>query len=165
MAGGAFAAFLFNLLVLPRTTLGRTLGRDGEPRWNGLVAYPLAVALAYALFHPLIAAVAWAVMALGDPAASLAGSGSKGGARIPWNRGKSVAGSVAFLFAASSGAFGILCAPCLVQGRPVEVAACLVLAGGAAIVGAIVESLPLREDNLPVVLATGAALTLALPIL
>lgn len=165
MAGGAFGAFLFNLLVLPRTPLGRALRREGEPRWNGLVAYPLAVALAYALLHPAIAAVSWAVMAFGDPAASLAGAGRKGGARIPWNRGKSVAGSVAFLFAAWSGAFGLLCALRLVQGRPVEVAACLVLAGGAAIVGAIVESLPLREDNLPVVLATGAALTLAVPIL
>lgn len=164
MAGAAFAAFLFNLLVLPRTPLGRSLRREGEPRWNGLVAYPLAVALAYALLHPAIAAVSWAVMALGDPAASLAGAGRKGGARIPWNRGKSVAGSAAFLAAAGAGAFGILCALRLVEGHPVEVSAFLVIAGGAALVGAIVESLPLREDNLPVVLATGAALTLALPI-
>ena len=87
------AAFLVNLLVLPRTAFGRALAREGEGRWNGLVAYPLAVALGYAFFDPLIVAIAWAVMAAGDPAATLVGGSRKGGLRIPWNRSKSFAGS------------------------------------------------------------------------
>jgi len=165
MAGVAFGAFLFNLLVLPRTPIGRTLRREGEPRWNGLVAYPLAVALAYALFHPPFAAISWAVMALGDPVAAVVGAGRKGGWRIPWNRRKSVAGSTAFLVAAWIGATGILCALGHIDGWKGGVPAFLVLGGGAALVGALAESLPVPgDDNLPVVLATGAALTLAIPV-
>lgn len=165
MAGGAAGAFLVNLLILPRSAFGSALRREGESRWNGLVAYPLAVALAYALFHPTFAAISWAVMAFGDPAAAAVGAGRKGGPRIPWNRRKSVAGSAAFLIAAWLGSFGLLCALGRMEGWQGVPPAFLVVAGGAALVGTIVESLPIPgEDNLPVVLITAASLTLAIPV-
>lgn len=155
MAEVAFAAFLANLLLLPRTSFGRALRREGEPRWNGLVAYPLAVALAYAIFQPEVAATAWAVMAVGDPAATLVGTARPWKVRLFHNRRKSAAGSLAFLLAAWAGAFGVL-AVCE-RGDPVP----LVLVGAvAALAGAVVESLPIPgDDNLPVVLAAGGALT------
>lgn len=147
MAGAAFGAFLLNLLVLPRTSFGRALRREGEPRWNGLVAYPLAVALAYALFPPVAASVGWAVMALGDPAAALVGRSRPWTARIPWNRKKSVPGTLAFLGAACAGAY---LAVALQAGSPVALV--------GALVGALVESLPFPgDDNLPVTLCAAAA--------
>lgn len=153
MAGAALAAFLLNLLVLPRTPFGRALRREGEGRWNGLVAYPLAVALAYAIFPPAAASVGWAVMALGDPAAALVGRSLPRSPRIPWNRGKSMAGSLAFLGAAGAGAFLVIA---LRAGTPG--AASLHLALGSAAGGALVESLPIPgDDNLPVALAAAAA--------
>ena len=167
MAGFAFAAFLVNLLVLPRTAFGRSLAREGEGRWNGLVAYPLAVALAYALFDPFVAAIAWAVMATGDPAATVVGRSSPGGIRIPWNRGKSVAGSAAFFAAATVGVLGVFYAFLFLlqfkkaTGYWLPDLADLAFAAGYALVGALVESIPWpADDNLPVVLAVGGALTL-----
>jgi len=164
MVAAASGAFLLNLLVLPRTAFGRALAREGEGRWNGLVAYPLAVALAYALFLPLFAAIAWAVMGFGDPAAALVGAAWKEGPRIPWNRRKSVAGSAAFLLAAWVGSFGILCALQAIEGRSLEWAPLALLCCGAALAGAVAESLPFSEDNLLVVLATGLVLTAAIPV-
>ena len=99
MAGVALGALAMNAFVLPRTAFGRALARPGDRRWNGLLSYPLAVALCYALFPPNVAAISWTAMAIGDPAASLVGAARPWKARIPWNPAKSVAGSVAFLAA------------------------------------------------------------------
>jgi dolichol kinase len=169
MAGVALAALGFNAFVLPRTALGRSLARPGEPRWNGLLSYPLAVALLFVLF-PLEAAVAgWAVLALGDPAAALAGSGP----RLPWNRAKSVGGTFGFLTAAAPGA--LLVTACvfpvlmgLPRGRLLEDGDALLLYAGwiaaGAVAGALAETLDLGiDDNLPVALAAGGALALLSP--
>ena len=152
MAGIAFAAFVLNLLVLPLTPLGTLLRREGEPRWNGLVTYPLAVALGHALFSAEIAGLAWAVLALGDPAAALAGGARPWKWRIPWNRRKSVAGSLAFLVVAWAAAAGllVLSSPFAELDGPL-----LLLLGSMALAGALAETLPLRDDNLPVLLAAG----------
>ncbi len=155
MAGVAFAAFLANLLVLPGTAFGRALRREGEPRWNGLVAYPLAVALAYAIFKPEVAAMSWAVMAIGDPAATLVGTARPWKLRLFYNRRKSAAGTLAFLLAAWAGAFGVLAVR--EHGDPMPLA---LIAAMAALLGAVIESLPIPwDDNLPVVLAVGGFLT------
>lgn len=168
MAAVAFAAFLVNLLVLPRTAFGRSLRREGEPRWNGLVAYPLAVALGYVLFPPHFAALAWAVMALGDPAATIAGRSREWKARIPWNRRKSVAGSAVFVLAATVGFMGVLYALRALEGAgwkgPHEPPDGLALAAGAAFLGALVEAIPWpADDNLPILLAVGGAMALHVP--
>ena len=164
MAGAAFAAALVNAFLLPATALGKALRREGEPRLGGLVTYPLAVALGYALFPPVLASTAWTVMALGDPAAALVGGGRDWKARIPWNRRKSAAGSLAFLLAAWVGVLGVLCASRFLDGRPTEASPCLAIGGATALIGAAVESLPIPwDDNLPVVLAVGGAMTWAIP--
>src|SRR5690349_7666907 len=70
----AAAALLFNLFVLP--AFGRGIYRDASRRRDvGIVAYPATVLLVVLLFrHALpVAAAIWGMMALGDPAASIAG--------------------------------------------------------------------------------------------
>jgi dolichol kinase len=169
----AAAALLANALLLPRTGLGRALARPGEGRWNGVVAYPLAVLLLLVLF-PLEAAVAaWAILAVGDPMAALAGRRHGAGARIPWNPRKSVAGSLAYLVhgGLAAAAVTVLALP-EVFGVPrgrllAEPDGALLYAGwiaAGAFAGAAAESLDLGpDDNLPAALAAGGALALLAP--
>ena len=63
MAAVAFAAFVLNLLVLPRTPLGKHMKREGEKPFAGMQTYPLAVTLGWVLFPPEVAAMSWAVLA------------------------------------------------------------------------------------------------------
>ena len=92
-AVAAVAAVLFNAVVMPR--IGRGLYRDPKARHDaGIVAYPAMVALLILVFsgkHIPIAAAVWAMMAFGDPAASIAGK-LIGGPTLPWNRGKTWVG-------------------------------------------------------------------------
>jgi len=85
----ALAALLFNLFVMPR--IGRGIYRDASrPRDTGIVWYAAMVLLLIVLFRGRylpIAAVVWAMMAFGDPAASIAGR-LLGGPRLFWNREK-----------------------------------------------------------------------------
>ena len=95
-AAGAAAALLFNIFVLPR--IGRGLYRDAGRRHDvGIVAYPAMVLLLILVFRgpylPIAAAV-WAMMAFGDPAASVAGM-AVGGPRLPWNPEKTWVGLLA----------------------------------------------------------------------
>ncbi len=89
----ALAGLLFNAIVMPR--LGRGLYRDPSVRHDaGIVAYPAMVLLLILVFpgpYLPIAAAVWAMMAFGDPAASIVGR-SVGGPALPWNRGKTWAG-------------------------------------------------------------------------
>src|SRR5260370_31941361 len=85
-AGVALAALLFNLFVMPR--VGRGIYRDAEKkRDTGIVAYSAMVLVLIVLmrdkFVPVAAAV-WAMMAFGDPAATIAGK-LLGGPRLPCN--------------------------------------------------------------------------------
>jgi dolichol kinase len=163
MAGAAFAAFLANALLLPRTALGRSLRREGEPRWNGVVTYPLGVSLLFACLRADAAVAGWAVMALGDPAAALVGR-RVGGPRIPWNRRKSLAGTCAFFAIAWLGAGAISAAVwgasrerVLGDSESLAIYSCWIAAGAFA--GAVVETLdPGVDDNLPVALAAGGTL-------
>ncbi len=81
---------------------------------SGIVLYPAAVLLLIGILpgRPDIVAAAWGVLAAGDGMATLVGRYA-GGPRIPWNREKSVAGSVAFVLC--GGAAGVAlcwwCAP------------------------------------------------------
>jgi dolichol kinase len=163
MAAVAGAAFLANLLVLPRTPLGRALAREGEGRWNGLVAYPAAVAAGFLLFGPAAAAAGWAVMACGDPAASTVGRARPWKARIPWCPARSLAGSLAFVVAAAAGA-ALVAAGLPAGGAAGAMRGAAAIPWGAvaaaAVAGALAESLPWpADDNLPVLLAAGCAWT------
>ena len=89
----AILAVVFNAAVMPR--IGRGLYRDPGVRHDaGIVAYPAMVALLLLVFsgkYVPIAAAVWAMMAFGDPAASIAGR-LVGGPALPWNSSKSWVG-------------------------------------------------------------------------
>jgi uncharacterized protein (TIGR00297 family) len=104
----AVVALLFNLFVMPR--IGRGIYRDAEKaRDPGIVAYPAMVLVLILLFRMELAAAAalWGMMAFGDPAATIVGK-AVGGPRLPWNRGKTAAGFLAYAVvgAIAAGALG-----------------------------------------------------------
>jgi uncharacterized protein (TIGR00297 family) len=184
--GAALAAFalLFNLLLLPRLG-GRRLYRPvdevrGFPL--GILLYPLAVLLLILTFptRPDIAAAAWAVLAFGDGAATLAGrwsqagsgwsggSGRSGGSDgsfvsppLPWNREKTLAGTLAFIVigGAAAVAFAAWTRPAVVPFPPWSWVVFAPLT--AALAAALVETLPVRlDDNISVPATAGAVLWL-----
>jgi uncharacterized protein (TIGR00297 family) len=151
-AGLALLALLFNLFVLPRC--GLDLGKRAGAGWTGIILYPISVLLLILFYrhHLHIAGAAWALMALGDGLASVVGETMRG-PRLPWNREKTWWGFAGFVVAGAAGAFGLSrwIAPQLPTGKVLAV--CL----AAAVVGAIVESLPIRlDDNASVPLVSGA---------
>lgn len=156
-AGAALMALLFNLFVLPRLEVDlrkRTRDEVSADMWTGIVIYPLSV-LALILFyrHSMhIVAAVWAVMALGDGAAGIAGVALKG-PTLPWNRAKSWPGLGAFMVAGTLGAYALTrwVAPSLPTDQV------WLISFATAAVGAAVESLPMGlDDNLTVPLVAGA---------
>jgi uncharacterized protein (TIGR00297 family) len=155
-------ALAFNLYALPRIA-GGALPRGSQPArqfHSGGVLYPLSLILLIVVLPNRmdIVAGAWGILAVGDGMATLAGKRS-GGARIPWNREKAIAGSVAFVSCGgAAGAF--LCLWC----RPVVVPPpYLWFSVGAPFVAALaaaaVETLPIRlDDRISVPLTSGAVL-------
>lgn len=158
----AAAAIVFNIRVL-RAVAGDRLHRPVELAQTiplGLVLYPTSILLLLLMLPSRfdIVAAAWGILAAGDGAATLVGH-RYGRSRWSWNRGKSVAGSAAFLIAGGlAGSF--LCWWC----RPViipppflwfSIGAPIV----AALVAAAVETVPIRlDDNLSVTLSAAATM-------
>lgn len=152
-AGVAGCAVLGNWLVLHRI-VGTSVARHERGFDPGIVLYPLAVLVLIVVFRDRIhyAAVAWLMMAAGDGLASIAGKGVPI-ARLPWNREKSVGGSLAFFLAGS--AAGIAVASWLGWNRPGVIVV-------TALAAAIVESLELGvDDNISVPVASAVALVIA----
>jgi uncharacterized protein (TIGR00297 family) len=147
-ASCAAAAVLFNRFVLPAVG-GTGLFRGEERRhpWrSGIVIYPISVLVLIVLFHDRIevAAAGWGIMAAGDAAAGVIG-GLAGRHPLPWNRSKSLEGSVGFVAGGSVAAGAVLA---WFGHRPLEAG---LLGVAASLFGAIVESLPWRlDDNLTV---------------
>jgi uncharacterized protein (TIGR00297 family) len=186
--GAALAAFalLFNLLLLPRLG-GRRLYRPVDEARGfplGILLYPLAVLLLILTFptRPDIAAAAWAVLAFGDGAATLVGRwsqsgsgglgrsggsgrsgrpGGSGGFSLPWNREKTLAGTLAFVVIGGAAAVAVAAwtRPAVV---PLPAWAWVAFAPlTAAIATALVETLPVRlDDNISVPFTAGAVLWL-----
>ena len=159
-AGAALLALTFNLLVLPRLSVDlrkRSVAEDreaGATLWTGIVAYPISVLALILLFgrHMEVVAIAWAIMALGDGLASVVG-GSWRGPAVPWNRGKTWSGFLAFIVAGSLGSFVLTrwVAPSLPELKT------LILCVATATVGAVVETIPIAlDDNFSVPLICGA---------
>ncbi|HET7213207.1 MAG TPA: DUF92 domain-containing protein [Terriglobia bacterium] len=157
-AGAALAALAFNLIILPRLELdlGKQAGGEAAARpvqWTGIVAYPVSVLVLVLLYgrRMEIAGAVWAIMALGDGFASVAGETLRGPA-IPWNRGKTWSGFIAFIVAGTVGGFalGLWINPSLPESKFLWV--CI----ATAFVGAMVESLPIGlDDNISVPLVCG----------
>jgi uncharacterized protein (TIGR00297 family) len=104
----ALAALAFNVFVMPH--LGRGIYRDASrKRDTGIVAYAGMVLALILLFRNNleIVAMVWAMMAFGDPAASIAGR-LIGGPSLPWNRDKTWTGILSNWAVASGTAVGVL---------------------------------------------------------
>ena len=170
-AGCALLALLFNVVVLPR--IGADLRKSpsstpGAGVWTGIVIYPISVLALILLYrHDLhIVAAAWAIMALGDGTASVAG-GALGGPALPWNREKTWSGFLGFIVAGTAGAYvltrwvAVGVALRLTHGVPaltpgVAPGVALKICAATALVGALVESVPIRlDDNATVPLVAG----------
>lgn len=158
----AAAAVIVNIRLL-RTIAGDRLHRPIELQQAvpaGLVLYPTSILLMLLLFptRPDIVAGAWGILAVGDGAATLAGR-RFGVRKWPWNRQKSVAGSVVLAIAGGvAGAF--LCWWC--RGAVIPPPYLWFSLGApmaAAVVAAAVETVPIRlDDNLSVPLSAAAVL-------
>ena len=156
-AGCALLALLFNVFVLPR--FGVDLRKNaadvsGSGVMTGIVIYPLAVLALILLYrHNLqIVGATWAIMALGDGMAGVAGAALQGPA-LPWNRDKTWFGFLAFVVAATAGSYVLMrwVAPAIDSDAAFKICA------ATALVGGIVESLPIRlDDNATVPLVCGA---------
>jgi uncharacterized protein (TIGR00297 family) len=157
-AGAAILALLFNLLILPRLQVdfAKRPEEAGGPvagTWTGIVLYPLSVLALIVLFRRSMHVVAavWAIMALGDGMASVAGE-AVGGPALPHNRGKTWAGFWSFVVAGTAGAYVLTrwVNPALETDRV------LIVCAATALVGALVESLPIRlDDNVSAPLVCG----------
>ncbi|MHB0969532.1 MAG: DUF92 domain-containing protein [Thermoanaerobaculia bacterium] len=157
-AAVALAALLFNWLVLPHAG-GKLITRDGRGNDAGILLYPFAVLVLVLAFpsRPEIAAAVWAFLAFGDGSATLAGK-AFGGPRIPWNRDKSLSGSLAFLVVGGAAGYALhafLADDPTTLPRAVVVFVPLVLA-------ALIETLPLNVDDNVTVPLTGALAMFAL---
>jgi uncharacterized protein (TIGR00297 family) len=163
-AGAALLALLFNLFILPSlgVDLRKRAGSAGAPEgplgatsdtWRGIILYPISVlALILVYRHSLhVVGAAWAIMAVGDGMASVAGEALRG-PTLPYNPDKTWPGFGAFVLAGTVGAYVLTRwgSPAI----PPENA--LLVAVAAALLGALVESLPIRlDDNVSVPLVCG----------
>ncbi len=160
-AAAALAAFLFNVLALPRLG-GRGLLREeeeGRTHSAGILVYPVVVLILILLWRDRleIAAAGWALLAFGDAAAALAGM-SLGGPRLSWNRKKSLVGLFAYVLVGSLTAALVFGFVRHIPASPAELLAIVL----ASLVGAAVESLPaeLNDNILPPLVGAGSLATL-----
>ena len=167
-AGCALLALLFNVVVLPRmgADLRKTpAGASGSGVWTGIIIYPISVLALILLYrHDLhIVAAVWAIMALGDGTESVTGGALRGPA-LPWNREKTWSGFLGFIVVGTAGAYvltrwvalgvALRVAPGVAPTIAPDVA--LRICAATALVGAIVESVPIRlDDNATVPLVAG----------
>jgi uncharacterized protein (TIGR00297 family) len=158
----AAVALTFNLFVLPRIG-GRRLYRPVDHARGfplGIVLYPLSVLLLILVFERRldIVAAAWGVLAFGDGFATLVGR-RLGGRQIPWNREKTVAGTVAFAVCGgiAAVALALWTRPSIAPTPPLTFAVVAPLL--AALVAALVETLPVRlDDNISAPMTAAAVL-------
>lgn len=159
----ASGAVLFNLFVLPRIAASLYRPGDRARGLHGIIYYPLAVLLLLLAFPTRldIVAAAWGVLAIGDGLATVAGR-AIGGRRWPWNRDKTIAGSMAFAIGGAVAAVFLAwwCRPAVSPAPPMTFVLAAPIA--AALVAALVETLPARlDDNLSVAITAAAVLWIA----
>ena len=149
----ALAALAFNAFLLARVSPG-IIRPDAGAHRAGVLFYPLSVLLLILVFRDRldIVAAAWAIMAFGDGSATIAGTRIDG-PRLPWNREKTWAGLAAFIVAGAAGALWLT----TMWREPVGLPWFAPV--GAAVVAALVETIPIKlDDNLSVPFAAGAML-------
>jgi uncharacterized protein (TIGR00297 family) len=152
----AAAALAFNVWAMPR--IGRGIYRNPlRRRDTGIVAYAAMVLLLIMVFGdtdlPLAAAV-WAMMAFGDPAATIAGR-TFGGPTLPWNRDKTWIGLLSDWAVAGAAAVAVFS---FVVRRPPTPDTVLVLTIGAALYAFLESVRSGLDDNLVAALPTALVL-------
>lgn len=161
-AACAVAAFLFNLLLLPRIG-GASLYRPADVARGyplGILFYPLSVLLLVLAFprRPDIAAASWAILAFGDPAAAAVGT-RVGGPRLPWNRDKTSAGTVAFVVAGAVAGVALAWWTRPAVTPPPSLLFVFVAPVIAAVIAGLVETMPIRlDDNISIPIAAAIVL-------
>lgn len=148
---------LFAMTVVMAIVHGHVFARPGEEAWSfSVLGYvlPIAAMLLCLPGHAELGLMTLGIVALGDGSAAMGGL-TFGGRRLPWNHRKTWTGVFAFLGVA--GTMSTLFY--WMEARPgVSLSVAILIAGTATLVGAIVESLPIKShDNLRVGLS--AALT------
>ncbi|HEV2063288.1 MAG TPA: DUF92 domain-containing protein [Thermoanaerobaculia bacterium] len=151
----ALLALAFNVFVMPR--MGRGIYRDASrKRDTGIVAYAAMVLALILLFRNSleIAAMVWAMMAFGDPAATIAGR-LIGGPALPWNRDKTWVGLLSNWAVAGGTAVGVLwfCA-----GQPPAPPVIPVLFIGAAVFAFLESVRSGLDDNIVAAVPTALVL-------
>jgi uncharacterized protein (TIGR00297 family) len=150
-----FVTLVFNFFFIPRLLRGvQRPGRSGLDA--GIALFPVSLLLLVVLFGGRLEVVAgaWALMAVGDGFATLAGQYLKG-PRLPWNPQKSFCGLLAFIIAGLPACFFLM----QWTGSTAPVPVMLTVAAVATCLCALIESLPLPvNDNLTVPLIGGALL-------
>ncbi len=147
---------LIEWVVLPLAGVDMGVEREGEPWFNGIRSYGVAVLLLLLVFPLPVAAGAWGVMGLGDAASNVVGR-RLGKQPFLGRADRSLAGSLAFVAAAWPAAWALHLWVAGPDGsRPLAA-----LAAAAAGAAAELVPWPFRlDDNLPIALAAGAALHL-----
>src|SRR4051812_47435661 len=155
LAAGALA---FNVFVLPRVAGILYRPGDRDRGLHGILYYPFAVLLLL-LACPTrldIAAASWGILAAGDGGATLAGR-AFGGKTWPWNREKTLAGSAAFAIAGAAAGVALAWWCRVAVASPPAPIYSLLAPVAAAILAALVETIPVRLDDNVSVAATAAA--------
>jgi uncharacterized protein (TIGR00297 family) len=157
-----------NAYLLPKLARAHVY-RSAEPGrglTSGVVLYPAAILLLVLLFkhRPDIVAAVWGILAAGDGAAALVGRRMPS-PPVPWNREKSIAGSVAFVVA--GGAAGVAlawwCRPVVLP--PPFFWFTIAAPIAAAIAAAAVETIPVRLDDNVTVPGASALVLFALSLI
>lgn len=150
-----FVLLFFTLLVVPKLKMRSYFYRRFENKYSqGAVLYFFVLLVLILVFPLTIVAAAWAILAWGDGAATLIGKHFKA-KELPWNKHKSYAGSLAFIFFGTVGAFILL--QWMTPGMSASQA--FFLGAKATMVAALVESLPLKtNDNVTVTLTSALVL-------
>jgi uncharacterized protein (TIGR00297 family) len=183
----AAIALACNLFVLPRIGGMRLYRPVDEARGFplGIVLYPLSVLLLILLFPSRldIVAAAWGILAFGDGFATLVGQRAATakdraaatasrdffarfaavvGRTLPWNREKTVAGTIAFMVCGGFGAAALALWTRPAVTPPPDVRFVMVAPLVAAVVAGLVETIPIRlDDNISVPMTAAAVLWLA----
>jgi uncharacterized protein (TIGR00297 family) len=158
-------ALVFNAVLLPRIG-GRRLYRPVDEARGfplGILLYPLAVLTLILMFPSRldIVAAAWAILALGDGAATLVGRAVRS-APLPWNRDKSIAGTAAFIGLGAIGGVALAWWTRPAIDPQPSLTFTIVAPILAAVAAAFVETIPVRlDDNISVPAAAAAVLWLS----
>ncbi len=111
----------------------------------GAIYYGFGVGLSLLLYCPVVAKASICALAYGDAFSTLVGK-MYGKTPVPWNKGLSLEGSLAFVF------FTFLFGSFFVPWQ---------MALGAGVLGALVETVPYVDDNISIPVLVGYALHFA----